>query len=216
MGSARLVDEDGVDLVDDRVVQGSLGALRQVARHVVAQVVECQLGVGRISDIGAVRLLLAHRPEVLESGIRMGLVKVLGVVHEGGRGSHVDANRQPQEVIDRRHPSSVAAGEVIVDGHQVDALPGQRVQVEGQARHERLAFTGLHLGDLALVEDDASHQLDVEVAETYRAPRGLAADGECLYQQLVEVMPLVGLLAQSVGACAEAGVVQLLELRLQR
>ena len=66
------------------------------------------------------------------------------------------------------------------------------------------------------MQDHAAHQLHVEVPLSERAFAALAADGEGLDQQLVEVMPLVGLLAQSVGACAEAGVVQLLELRLQR
>src|SRR5205809_7798347 len=43
VGRARLVDEDGVDLVDDCVVEIALRALGKVARHVVAQVVEGEL-----------------------------------------------------------------------------------------------------------------------------------------------------------------------------
>jgi hypothetical protein len=44
----------------------------------------------------------------------------------------------------------------------VDTCAGQGVQVERERGHERLALTGLHLGDVALVQDDAAHHLDVE------------------------------------------------------
>ena len=63
---ARLVDEDVVDLVDDReVVHGErlavlvdaaavLDLLLQRRRHVVAQVVEAELGVRAVGDVGGV------------------------------------------------------------------------------------------------------------------------------------------------------------------
>ena len=53
---ARFVDEDRVDLVDDRVVQAALHAAVELLRHVVAQIVETQLVVGRVRDVGRVRL----------------------------------------------------------------------------------------------------------------------------------------------------------------
>ena len=42
--------------------------------------------------------------------------------------------------------------------------PGERVQVQRQRGHERLALAGLHLGDAALVQHHAADQLHVEVA----------------------------------------------------
>ena len=42
---ARLVDQDRVDLVDDRVVQRALRVLERAELHVVAQVVEAELVV---------------------------------------------------------------------------------------------------------------------------------------------------------------------------
>ena len=62
----RLVDEDVVDLVDDRVVVHAdrlavladpaavLDLLLQRRRHVVAQVVEAELGVRAVRDVGRV------------------------------------------------------------------------------------------------------------------------------------------------------------------
>ena len=51
---ARLVDQDGVDLVDDRVVQLALHVVLEPQLHVVAQVVEAELVVRAVGDVGAV------------------------------------------------------------------------------------------------------------------------------------------------------------------
>ena len=53
---ARLVDEDGVDFVDDAVVMSALDLILEVELHVVAQVVEAELVVGAVGDVGAVGL----------------------------------------------------------------------------------------------------------------------------------------------------------------
>jgi hypothetical protein len=51
---AGLVDEDRVDLVDDRVVVAALHLLgSRLIGHVVAQVVEAELVVGAVGDVGA-------------------------------------------------------------------------------------------------------------------------------------------------------------------
>jgi hypothetical protein len=41
---------------------------------------------------------------------------------------------------------------------------GKRVQIDRQGGDERLAFAGLHLGDLALMQHHAADQLNVEMA----------------------------------------------------
>ena len=57
----RLVDEDVVDLVDDGEVVAALDALLERARHVVAQVVEPELGVRPVGDVGGVHLAPLRR-----------------------------------------------------------------------------------------------------------------------------------------------------------
>ena len=96
------------------------------------------------------------------------------------------ADGQAEEAEDRAHPVRVALREVFVDRDDVRALAGQRVQVGGQRRDERLAFAGAHLRDLAVVQDHAADQLHVEVAQPERAARGLADHGERLGQDVVE------------------------------
>ena len=51
---ARLVDQDAVDLVHDREVVDALDHVFQIGLHVVAQIVEAQLVVRGIGDIGSV------------------------------------------------------------------------------------------------------------------------------------------------------------------
>ena len=65
-------------------------------------------------------------------------------------------------------------------------MAGQRIQVAGQRGHQRLAFAGLHLGDLALVQHHAADQLHVEVAHLHGAPAGLAHHRKGLGQNLVQ------------------------------
>ena len=86
----------------------------------------------------------------------------------------------------RAHPLGVAAGQVVVDRDDVDALAFERVEIGGQRGDERLAFAGLHLGDLALVQHHAADQLHVEVPHVQHAAAGLADDGERLGQEVVE------------------------------
>ena len=68
--------------------------------HVVAQVVEAELGVRSVGDVG-----LVGQPLVLER------LHVL---------DHAD--RDAERVVERPHPLGVAAREVVVDRHEVDAL----------------------------------------------------------------------------------------------
>ena len=97
-----------------------------------------------------------------------------------------DADGQAEELVDAAHPLGVAAGQVVVDGDDVDAAAGEGVEVDGERGHERLPFARLHLGDLAAVQDDAAHELDVEVAHVEHALARLAADREGLGEEVVE------------------------------
>ena len=126
---ARLVDEDGVDFVDDGECQLALHAIIEAEGEVVAQVVEAEFVVGAVGDVAGIgRALLGRVLLVLD-----------------------DADRETEEVVDGPHPVRVALRQVFVDGDDVDAIAGERVQIRGQRRHQRLAFAGAHLGDAAFV-----------------------------------------------------------------
>ncbi len=170
---AGLVDEDVVHFIDDRVVEGALtlvvprvevGVAPAGRLHVVAQVVEAELAVRAVSDVA-----------------------VVGLVARGGIHVALDeAGRDAQGPVDRRHPFAVAAGEVVVDGDDVDALARQRIEVRRQRGDEGLAFAGHHFGDVAAVQDDAAEDLRVEVPHVLGAAAGLAAGGERLGQDVFQ------------------------------
>ncbi len=191
---ARLVDQDRVDLVDDRIVQRPLHALTRVVDHVVAQVVEAEFVVGAVGDVAVVgRLLLVVRH------LRQ-----------------VDANRQPEEVVQPAHPLGIALRQVVVDRDHVHALAGQRVQVDRQRRGQGLALAGTHLRDLVVVQHHAADQLHVEMAHLHHAFAGLAADREGFGQQRLERFAAGVALAELFGHAAQLVVRQRFELRLQR
>ena len=96
------------------------------------------------------------------------------------------AHGQAQEAVYLAHPFAVALGQIVVDGDDMDALAGQRVQIGGQRGHQRLAFTGLHLGDAALMQHDAAHQLHRIGAHAQHAVRRLADGGKGLRQDVVQ------------------------------
>ena len=100
-----------------------------------------------------------------------------------------EPDAQAHEAVDLAHPLAVAPREVVVDRDDVDALAGYGVQVRGQDGDEGLALAGLHLGDAALVEDDAAYELDAEGLHAQHAPGGLAHGREGLRQEVVEALP---------------------------
>ena len=163
-GRARLVDQDGVDLVDDGVVVPALHATGGLGDHVVAQVVEAELRVGAVGDVGRVGgVLVAQGHAVLEQ-------------------AHVHAHGAVQAA----HPLGVAAREVVVDRDDVDALAVEGVEIAREGGDERLALAGLHLGDHAAVQRDGTHHLHVEVAHADDAPRHFADGREGVGEQVVE------------------------------
>ncbi len=108
---------------------------------VVAQVVEAELGVGAVGDVaGVFGAAFPRRHLVLDA-----------------------ADGETEELIERAHPVGVAAGEVVVDGDDVHAEAGERVEIDRQGGDQGLALAGLHFGDHAAVQGDAADELDVEV-----------------------------------------------------
>jgi hypothetical protein len=183
---ARLVDQDRVDLVDDREEVRALHAVVQAPRHVVAQVVEAELVVRAVGDVGGVRLTT--------------------LVGRHVRDDHADI--EAEEPVDPAHPLRVTLGQVVVDGHDVHAAPGERVEVRGQHTGQGLALTGLHLGDHAEVQRRAAHHLHVEVPLLEHTLRGLTGHGERVGQQVVQLLAVGVTLLELVRFGTQLGVGQ--------
>ena len=184
---AGLVDEDGVDLVDDGIVMTALDAHVAARDHVVAQVVKAKLRVGTVREVRKVRGLLHGR-----------LHAVLQ-----------QADVQPHAAIDLAHPLAISASKVVIDGNDMHALAGQGVQVTGERRDQRLAFASLHLGDHAAVQRDTADELHVKVTLVNGAVGHLAHRGKRLRQHAVEALAVGIALAEEHGLPCEFGIIHL-------
>ena len=190
---ARFIDQDRVDLVDDRVVQRSLDLVLQREGHVVAQVVEAVLVVGPIGDIAGISLLLL-------------LVRLAG---------GDDPDTEPKEFVERAHPVGVTAGQVVVDRDHMHAFPQQRIEVDRQRPDQRLALTGLHLGDPALVQRHAANHLDIEMTHAEHALARLPDGGE-RFRQHGFVLLAIGQATTKLGSLGlERRVIERFELGFQ-
>ena len=150
-------------------------------RHVVAEVVEAEFVVGAVGDVRGVGFATLRRCHVREN----------------------DAHSQTQESVDTPHPLRVALGKVVVDRHDVDTLAGQGIEVGGQGRHEGLALTRAHLGDIAQVKGAAAHDLHVVVTLTQRPTGRLAHGGEGFGQELIQALAVVDTGAVLRGQASE-------------
>jgi len=97
-----------------------------------------------------------------------------------------DPDGKPEKVVEFAHPGRVALGQVVVDRDEVHTLAGQGVQDHRQGGHQGLAFTGFHLGDLALMQGDTADKLDIKMAHAKRAHRAFAHQGEDFGQHVVQ------------------------------
>ena len=139
--SSGFIDEDGVDLVDDGVVEFSLCEILLVGNHVVAQIVETELVVCSVSDICHVLIV---------SGLSF-------------YGMDNASDLEPEEGVELAHPLSVTLCQVVIDCYNMHAPAFESVEVCRQGSYQSLTFTSLHLGDAALMENYASDELHSEV-----------------------------------------------------
>ena len=137
-----IVDQHGVDLVDDGVVMLTLHEVLRADGHVVAQVIEAELVVRSEGDVREVSLAAL---------VGIGLVLV-DTIH-GESVKHVE----------RPHPFGVTLGEVVVDGNHVHPFSGEGIKENGERGDKCLTLASGHLGNLAFVEHNAAEELHVVV-----------------------------------------------------
>jgi hypothetical protein len=106
-------------------------------------------------------------------------------------------------VVDRAHPDGVASGEVVIDGDKVGAFSGERVEDERSGGDKGLSFTSLHFGDSALVKDEATDELNVEVAHAKGSSADFASTGKGFDSERVEFFATHGSVAQGVATVLE-------------
>ena len=149
----------------------------------VPEVVEAELGVGAVGDVG----LVGSLPGLL--------------VHPLLDQPHLEA----QKLVDRPHPVAVPPGQVIVHRDHM-YLARESVEVGRHGGDQGLPLAGLHLGDPPLVEDDPTQDLDVVGVEADGPFRCLPDHRERLREEVVQRLPFGQAGLELVGFGSELGV----------
>ena len=192
--SARLVYKYTVHLVYDSERERTLNAVFCVSDHIVAQIVETELAVGRIHNVAVVSVAL--------------FVSL--------HAAHIAAYRESEETENFAHPVAVVFSEIFVDGNDVHAFAGESVEVSGQRSDKRLAFARLHLCDPALMQNYTADDLDVKVFHAEHAPARLSYRSESLGKKVVELFSRSVPVFILLSACGEFFVAHCLKFRLER
>ena len=162
--------------------------------HIVTQIVETELVVGSVGNIGIVCLLSVRRLDVVDD----------------------QTDGQAQPAVNLAHLLRVTLCKVIVDGNDMDALSGQCVQVNRQGCYQGFTFTGFHLGDASLMQHDTTDDLNREVLESQNTPCSLTAGRKCLRQDVVQRFSVCQTLLELRGHCFQLLVAHLAVLLVER
>ena len=189
--SPRLIDENRVDLVDDRIVKPSLYKLLFIDHHIVSQIIKSKLIVRHISDIAVV--------------CRPALIVVHAVQH--------DSYGKPEELMHLSHPLGITLCQIIVDCDDMDAFSLKGVEICRQCGHQRLTFSCLHLGNPSLMKDDSADQLNSVVSHAERSRSALAHDCICLRQDIVKRLPVFQALFKFPRLAPQLFIAESLHLR---
>ena len=137
---SRFVDQNGVHLIDNGEIKLPLHHVFFVKHHVVPQIVKTVFVICTVSNIRVIGGFSFFFTDTVDHA----------------------AYRQAQEVIEFSHPLHISLCQIVVDCYNMDALAFQRVQIYRKRRHQRLTFTGFHLGDTSLVEYNTTDDLHTE------------------------------------------------------
>ena len=174
--------------------KGRCTSSADVPDQVVAQVIEAGLLRRHVGHVGAIGLLPLRTRHAL--------------LHE--------RHRQAEPLIERRHPLGVAPRQVVVEGEDVDAAAGERVERRRHHRRQRLALAGLHLDDRALVHGESGDDLLVEGPHAEEVARQLARQREELGSQRRQRLAGRRAVAHAPGASAQFRHGQGRHLRTER
>ena len=142
----------------------SLYKLLLVNDHVIAKVIKAQLIVGHIGDIAVIGC--------------PALIVGVAVQHH--------AYGQTQSLMDLAHPLRVTVRQIVIDGYDMDALSFQCIQIGRKGGYQCFSFTGLHLGNAALMKNDSADQLNPVMLHPKNTPCGFPHGSKRFYQYIIQ------------------------------
>ena len=169
--------QDGVHLIDYRVMEISENQLVLVDRHVISKIVKSQLVIGDVGDVTGIGLLSFRAGHAV-------LYKSYG---------------ESQEFMDLSHLLGITLCQIVIYGHHEYALFFKGIQIGGKSGHKGLTFTCTHLRDTSLVEYDAADYLNREVLHIQNTPARFTYCCVSLGKDIVQCLPFGKLLFELHG-----------------
>jgi len=149
--------------------------------HVIAEVVEAELVVGSVCDVGVVSLLL--------------LLLCLVVDYKPGC--------KAEEAVNTTHFLGAESRKIFVDRDDMNALAGKRIKVSGKGSDKRFSFTCFHLGNAPLMKNDAAHKLNAERTFAEDTVVSLSYDGKSVGENVVCRLSVGKALFEHIGHRAQ-------------
>ena len=114
------------------------------------------------------------------------------------------------------HPFRITVSQIIIDCYNMDTAPGQGVQISRKCGHQGLSFTGLHLGDTSLMQDNPADKLHTVMLHIQNTLCRLPDRGKCLRQKIIQRFSFSQTFFELSGLASQLFIRQLLHLRTQR
>ena len=131
------IDEDGVNFIDERIVQTSQYPVFYTGDHIVTQVVKTKFRVCCICNITCIGSTLLWF----------------------GKLTKVETNCQSKELMNLSHPLCVTGRKIFVNRNDMNTFATQCIEINRHNRCQGLTFTCLHFRNVTTAHDGSTHQL---------------------------------------------------------
>ena len=183
-GSSRLVNKNRIDLVDNGEVIAPRHLVILALDEVIPQIVEAELAVHTVGNVGSVRLTL--------------FILIVG--------ARKKSYRKAEKAVYLSHFLHITPCEVFVYGDDMHTLAREGVEIRGHRGNEGFTLTRFHLGNSALMKYYRADKLDIKGALSKHAPVRLAYDGVGIGKNIVERLPLGKSFLEYIGHSPKLGI----------
>ena len=92
---------------------------------------------------------------------------------------------QAKKTVYLAHPFGITTGQIIINRNNVNALLFKSVQVNRKSGNKGFAFTRPHFSNFSVVQNNAAHNLNIEMALLQSSLRSLTDRREGIDQDII-------------------------------
>ena len=98
---------------------------------------------------------------------------------------------QSEEFVYLSHPLRITLRQIVVDRYDMNTLPFECIQICRKCRNQCLTFTGTHLRDTSLMQQDTTDQLHTVMLHMKNTVSGFADNRKCFRKQIIKRLTLL-------------------------